>query len=88
MTERIVAAAVYHGATISLPPPARHGQVLHAIVVTLDLPSPPICNQGFLTSEGRYVGRVEAKLIARHAGQIIRESAGPGHPELFSEDLW
>lgn len=28
--ERIVAAAIFYGATISLPPPARHHTILHA----------------------------------------------------------
>jgi hypothetical protein len=88
--ERIVAAAIYHGCTVSLPPPARHGHILAAMSATLGINTPQIPpeNQGFLTDTGRYVGRVEAKLIAHRAGQIIRHSAGQHCPELYSEDLW
>lgn len=35
--ERIVAVAVYHGGTISLPPPARHGQVLQAMELSMGI---------------------------------------------------
>jgi hypothetical protein len=40
-------------------------------------------DQGFMTSEGRFVERPEAAKIAVSAGQI------PGEPSiLFSEDFW
>ena len=85
--ERIIAAAVQLGATISLPPPARH----HTIIQTMDaemgidgtLAAPQ--TQGFITSTGRFVNRVEAYYIAHKAGQIISETKGP---QLYSEDLW
>lgn len=41
--------------------------------------------QGFITSIGRFVGREEAKEIARNAGQLIRES---GFKQLISEDIY
>lgn len=51
--------------------------------------------QGFVTSDGRFVGRSEARKIADAAGQLIRSCKGPDgvpfvrdHPELFSEDVW
>lgn len=85
--ERIVAAAIKHtGVTVSLPRPARHGDIFITAgwmfrKVTV-LPS----HQGFLTSEGRFVGREEARQIAIDAGQC---PGGPAHArELFSEDLW
>jgi len=42
--------------------------------------------QGFITSAGRYVDRVEALRIATEAGQLIAKH----RPEdlLMSEDLW
>lgn len=42
--------------------------------------------QGFKTSEGRFVDRYEAVPIAVKAGQIIKKT----HPlnQLFSEDVW
>lgn len=46
------------------------------------------CEQGFVTSRNRYVGREEALRIQRMAGI---ESVAPGGyrgPDLFSEDLY
>lgn len=87
MTERIIAAAVQFGATVTLPPPARH----HTIIQTMDLEmgingalvTPQM--QGFITDTGRFVNRVEAYYLAYQAGQIINGSKGP---QLYSEDLW
>lgn len=88
-TERITAAAVKlddDGATFHLPPPARHHDImreLHRLV------GPVIVQpdeQGFVTSEDRFVSRHAALRIARAAGQILRETA-PAHG-LFSEDVW
>lgn len=85
--ERIVAAAVNHGAVLSLPPPARH----HTIIATMDLEmnvdglNAIPQSQGFLTSTGRFVNRVEGYYIALAAGQLSKEKATP---QLFSEDLW
>ena len=42
--------------------------------------------EGFMTSEGRFVGREEAWKIAETAGQIIKQSGGKG--TLYSEDLY
>lgn len=85
--ETIIAAAIQYGATISLPPPARH----HTIIQTMDLemdidgmkaiPS----SQGFLTSSGRFVNRVEAYYIALKAEQLSKTK---DKPQLYSEDLW
>lgn len=84
---RIVAAAIYHGTIISLPPPARHHTILRTMDITMGIDAlVPPQNQGFLTSDGIYVNRVEAWEIAERAGQIKRNTSG--RPELFSEDLW
>lgn len=44
------------------------------------------CNQGFLTSNGRYVDRAEAWQIADTAGQILPRARHRG--TLFSEDIY
>jgi hypothetical protein len=86
--ERIVAVAIrVNGLTVSLPPPARHVNVLKLLRETFGekrgdaLPR----DQGFITTSGRYVGRLDAFLIARDNGQSKRTT---GSMELFSEDLW
>lgn len=82
--ETIVAAAVYHGCIVSLPPPARH----HTIIQSLDtLGYPGIIGpeaQGFVTSTGRYVNRVEGYYVAVTGNGMEPKQK----PELFSEDLW
>lgn len=86
--EHIVAAAVQiEGITISLPQPARHSTVLACVSYTLDL-KPGREVQGFLTSTGRFVNRIQARHIADIAGQKPGRSGGRDNPELFSEDLW
>lgn len=83
---RVVAAAVKHrGEVHSLPPPARHHDVLrmmHESGIQQDGTS----EQGFLLSNGRFCRRRPACVIAERAGQIIEKT----HPKdvLFSEDLW
>ena len=85
--ERIVAAAVHaYGATWSLPRPARHHNVLWAIDnAGLCAMTPGPDAQGFLTSDGRFVGRKEAADLAVAAGQT---DAPKWPPDLYSEDLW
>lgn len=87
-SETIVAAAVQiEGVTFSLPRPARHGQVFHALDGFIPDPILHTACQGFLTSEGRFVNRVQAKHIAHRAGQkIIRDDPHPR--DAFSEDFW
>jgi hypothetical protein len=86
---RIVSAAIIttDGVIHSLPPPARHHHILQSASVTTILSE----NQGFLTSEGLFVGRTVAMQIAREAGQLIRDETALKKyqgPLLFSEDLW
>lgn len=89
--ERIVAAAIQvEGVTISLPIPARHGQVI-AAANAMHLPDHALDRacQGFLTSEGRFVNRVQAMQIAHIAGQEqLRPYRDRHQRDLFSEDLW
>lgn len=87
---RIAAAAIMKdGEVYSLPPPARHHDVLRHMV-TLGLQQTSGDEQGFLTECGEFVRRKPALMIAEHAGQLNRKQ-GPGTyqgPELFSEDVW
>ena len=87
MAETVVAAAIqWQGITISLPKPARHSHILWAALDDLlGKEHVAVSTQGFLTSEGRFVNRIEAKNIAYIAGQI-KETPNP--TQLFSEDLW
>lgn len=88
LTEKIVAVAIRHkGMTISIPAPARHGDVLQAMHEAFGEPGfveDPI-DQGFLTSAGRYVERIPAVEIAIKTGQIEKPN---WPPSLYSEDLW
>lgn len=82
--ERIISAAInYRGLIVSLPPPARHHNILHALgAIVHDVIGPD--EQGFLTDQGRFVDRVEARDIA-----VQQMGIKPAHDwHLFSEDLW
>ncbi len=89
MSERIVMAAWKEGEAIyAVERPGRHHSVIHAMVATgrVSTANPLACDSGFITSQGRYVGRKEAMQIAECAGQVLRYT-GPKHT-LFSEDMW
>ncbi|MTH61086.1 hypothetical protein [Paracoccus litorisediminis] len=89
--ERIEAAAIFHGATISLPPPARHHTILNfmATVMGLDATEVHPVNQGFLTNKGRFVNRTEGYYIAYRAGQFLKpDEMARKEPTLYSEDVW
>lgn len=67
--------------TYTMPRPARHHNILHTMPGdALDV------EQGFLTSDGRYVDRVEARLLAVAAGQLLPTAYQSKN--LFSEDIW
>lgn len=82
---KIVAAAiVYEGVVHTLPPPARHADIIK--VIWQKIHKQVTCEiQGFVTDEGKFVNRIEAGKIAIAAGQI-KELEVP--PDLYSEDLW
>ncbi len=85
--ETIVAAAMqYEGVTISLPQPARHGQVMQSAEAFMTHYQIAASCQGFLTSTGRFVNRVQARQIAYVAGQ--NPDTTGNERDLFSEDLW
>jgi hypothetical protein len=85
--ERIAAAAICmnkNRLVLSLPRPARHCDVIR-VAAELGLPLLGNNEQGFLTSDGRFVRRAPARVIAHRAGQIGDEIIGG---TLTSEDLW
>lgn len=84
--ERIVAAAIMvRGVIYSVPRPGRHGDIMRLAHLGDGRPQ-ELDDQGFLTSAGRFVRRLEARDIARIAGQLLPREAGLA--ELYSEDVW
>lgn len=82
---RIVAAAIrFNGVIHSMPAPMRHHHVLQGMVRKVTAACKP-SDQGFITSEGLFVSRETGMLIAREAGQLLRET---DKRDLYSEDLW
>jgi hypothetical protein len=71
--------------TYSVPPPARHHDVIRYMVEGCGLAPPCSGEQGFIVTGGRFVGRVEAGKIAVEGGQIAKLERPP---RLYSEDLW
>lgn len=87
--ERIVRAAIWwQNAVWSVEKPGRHGDVIRLMAARPDHDLAHTHSQGFLTSEGRYVGRETAFQIATAAGQIIKKTGNPGDTTLYSEDVW
>jgi len=89
MSERISAAAIRlpTGVVVSVRPPLRHHDCFQAARAQgIMFGEMHGGEQGFVTSEGRFVGRCDALPIAQTAGQIV----GKTQPEdkLFSEDMW
>jgi hypothetical protein len=90
---RVVAAAIFiqgndqrHDLILSMPPPARHHNIMYAAAnLGVDLTFVEE-SQGFLLSDGTFARRKPALEVARAAGQLLRET-GP-HIGLFSEDVW
>lgn len=82
----IVAAAIRQGSMVcSVPKPGRHHDVIREMA-RAGIPIPINGEQGFLTSEGQFVGRKQAKHIATLAGQILSKHGNAN--QLFSEDVW
>lgn len=87
---RVVAAAVMtaDGVIHSMPPPARHHNIIHAMHMAR-MPEATFIEahgeQGFLLSDGTFAGRVRAGLLAIAARQIAQLQYPP---RLYSEDLW
>lgn len=85
----IVAAALrINDVTLSMPAPARHGDLFAALVgLGIKLSECGPVDQGFLDHRGLYLSRFTAKIVAYQFGQVSRESL-EAMPELYSEDVW
>lgn len=86
--EKIVAAAIRYGdLCISMPAPNRHHHILRGFFALTNSTVTTLADQGFLTSTGRFVDRVEGRAIALREGQI-KDVEILHSRHLFSEDLW
>ncbi|MDO9499026.1 hypothetical protein [Falsiroseomonas sp.] len=75
------------GTVISLPPPARHWDLLrHMEQLGFSREAVIDAAQGFVTSDGAWATRSAAFAIADRAGQLPAKTFQPS--TLFSEDLW
>lgn len=83
----VVAAAIKDadGVAISLPPPARHHDIIRYMVEGLNRPAPITGEQGFLMSDGAFARRGRAAMLAIVSGQI-QKTITPDW--LCTEDLW
>lgn len=101
MSERITGVALLFGKTapfvVAEDAPKRHHDVIaKARDLGLSVAAIAQAEQGFWTSEGRFVSRRVAMSIAQDAGQLRREEVRGGltlervyaGPELYSEDVW
>ena len=71
----------------SLPRPARHTDILdHMGELGYDVFKIPAQSYGFLTSEGKFVGRKLALMIAYRAHQL--KPNGHNGEELSSDNVW
>lgn len=74
------------GEVFSLPPPARHHDLIENICTIRKLESLPTwAIQGFLTRAGDFLNREDAREHALAVGQVAMPLHGT---MLFSEDLW
>ena len=83
----IVAAAIrFEGVIMFRPRPSRHHHILNTVALWRDDAALSLqAEQGFITSDGFFVDRLEASKIALASGQIKGLNAPPN---LYSEDLW
>lgn len=65
----------------------RHADILHDMYILKIQYDKNAYYQGFLTNDGQFVNRYEAKEIAFKSGQII-VPIEETYAELFSEDVW
>lgn len=72
---------------VTAPPPARHHTLMHPTTTYTGVRTKPE-DQGFLTSDGEFVSREEAFMIATIAGQEFIDHPSRINGVLYSEDLW
>jgi len=95
--ERIEEAAILDGDHLfTVPRPGRHHHVMLHMHEHHGYEYIRNVLQGFTTTSGRFVERIEAHRIAKAAGQLIPRAGGYAKGEvndqdgnhLFSEDVW
>jgi hypothetical protein len=87
--ESILQAAIRYGElVVTLPPPARHNDIIAAWYKQTRRISTSADVQGFLTSRGNFVSREIALQIAKDCGQPLIDHPSRHDTKLFSEDLW
>lgn len=82
-------ASKAYGKLYQLPKPYRHHDLLD-IMFKERGGVETVCadEEGFITSLGRYVDRVEGFSIASKANQILQDRHHKGQIELYSESVW
>lgn len=87
---KVVAAAIRVNSTLvfSVEAPKRHHDIIRDLAATGYEIVGRNHEQGFLTSEGRYLGRQGARQLVVDNGQARRSETFTHPHELFSEDLW
>lgn len=90
--ETIIAVAIKYGeAVIHMPRPCRHHDIIRLVGERFKSRTGGSDQQGFLTSEGRFVGRRYALYLTQRNGQLDQtkpRGSGSNSRDLFSEDLW
>lgn len=90
----VAAACLVDNVIYALPAPNRHHNIINKLKI-----QPGMDEQGFLLSDGRFVMRKAAKVLAEANGQYLTdEQYAAKHKQelgnryrgdmLFSEDLW
>ncbi len=88
-TKIVAAACRWNGIIFSMPPPARHHDILNTASQNIEHEDFGLLlgyEQGFLGDDGEFYNRVAAKDIVRIFEQPTIGEFNPA--ELFSEDLW
>ena len=83
---RIFQAAIkFEDVIYTLKKPNRHEDIIKHMADDLGMKTPITGEQGFLDSNGNFINREDALVLARSTGQLLKEY----HPKyLFSEDVW
>lgn len=72
---------------VALPKPHRHHHLFSVCALLgIEPDHSGDAEQGFTTHDGRFVGRGEALMMVREAGQQMRNPNA--QHQLYSEDLW
>lgn len=87
---RVVAAAIIgsDGKVYQVPAPGRHHDVIRHMIHEKGHKKPVCGIQGFVLSNGEFIEREAAKIIANMAGQVIPNQPHGNQKSLYSEDLW